>query len=143
MFGWRATNWIGLYAGLSAYVHEAMYAGATDAYGNTGRALFYGRATVIDVPVVRLFLPVSGRFQPFVDLGAGVTFVNRVRDDPSFSALGHGRFSLGFDAWVARRTTLGVLAGYRLLGMADDSDADDVNELGHQLQLGLELGFHF
>lgn len=134
-FGWRITNWVGLSLGISQLVHDAETFGATDIYGNPVRVYEYGYLTVFDFLVGRFFLPVKGRFQPFVETGGGGALY--LPPDPGLAETfgWQIRAGLGFDGWVGRNLTLGMVAAYRLVGLEDS--------LGHALQVSGAVGVHW
>lgn len=92
------------------------------------------RMFVWDIAVLRAFVPVRGRVQPFGDLGGGLG-VDRVPFTDKRRALGILRVGLGLDLWLGRTATLGLLATYRLIGTPGD--------VRHALAFGGGLGFHF
>jgi hypothetical protein len=134
-FGWRITNWVGLTLGISQLVHDAEDVPVLDPYGNRVLVREYGYLTVFDFLVGRFFLPVKGRFQPFVETGGGGALRLPPSHDEDESFGWQVRGGLGFDGWVGRNFTLGVVAAYRLVGLE--------GTLGHALQVGGGAGAHW
>ena len=63
--GWRIRQWVGLGAAFSRQPHEV-----AEIEGVRRR----GYLTAWDIAFVRLYAPIRGRVDPYVDLGGGLTF---------------------------------------------------------------------
>jgi hypothetical protein len=69
--------------------------------------------TAWDIAFVRLFAPVPGRVDPYIDVGGGLAFFDPARDRASIAG-GTVRASIGLDAWITRQLTLGLAGIYRV-----------------------------
>jgi len=134
-FGWRIKNWVGLTLGISQLVHDAETFTTTDIYGSPIRVRDYGYLTVFDFLVGRFFLPVRGRFQPFLEAGGGGALRLPPSHDERSDFGWQVRGGIGFDGWVGRNFTLGMVAAYRLVALEDT--------LGHALQVSGGVGAHW
>ncbi len=93
----------------------------------------FGRLTLVDLAVVRLWWPTARRVQPFLDVGG---FVGGYRSPGSDSnAVGGGRFGLGFDAWLGPTFSLNFGIDERLIAIR--------NTIGHTLQFGFGATLHW
>ncbi len=132
--GFRPIEWLGLYTGLTTFVHDAEELLVFDDAGGVSEVQAFGRIVAFDLAVLRLYVPNVRRFQPRLDLGAGVGTY-----DPPFGtdtvAVGHGKFGVGADIWVSPTFTIGLGSAYRLLAIRDD--------VGHTLQFGLDFAVHW
>ena len=88
-----------------------------------------------DFAFVRLFAPVRGRVDPFVDLGGGMVFLESARPGLPLDVGGSLRASVGFDAWLTKTITLGISGLYRAVFVGDS--------IGHTIQGAVELAVHF
>jgi hypothetical protein len=129
--GWRIRQWIGLGAGFSRQPHEIYRQDVPDAPAVLTRR---GYLTAWDIAFVRLFAPVRGRVDPYVDVGGGLAFFDPARDRASLVG-GTVRGSIGIDAWLTRQLTLGLAGTYRV-NFVDET-------VGHAWQAALELGVHW
>ena len=129
--GWRIRQWIALGSGFSRQAHEVYRENVPQA---DAVASFRGYMTAWDVAIVRLYAPVRGRIDPFIDLGGGLSFFDPARDRAS-QVGATIRASAGFEAWITRRMTLGLSGIYR---------ANFVDETtGHVWQAAVDLGIHW
>jgi hypothetical protein len=134
--GWRVRNYIGVFAGLYRGPHDQGKRVVTDpATGVQLEVLDTGHMTNIDFAVARVFWPLDGRIQPYVDLGGGMAILEPPDPSDPVQLGGHFRGGLGFDAWVARSVTLGFGLIYRA-NAVDDT-------VGHHLQGFAGLGLHW
>jgi hypothetical protein len=134
LFGWRIRNIVGVYTAIESLVHDSVDRTVEDAYGGEYRVRDLGELTVFDHAVARVFLPVTGRFQPYLDAGGGTALLaSAVREDVLVGW--HTRAGLGFDGWVGHSFTLGVSVAHRLLGID--------RTLGHSLQTSAVVGVHW
>jgi hypothetical protein len=129
--GWRIRQWIGIGAGFTRQPHELYRQDLPDAPAVLTRR---GYMTAWDIAFVRLYAPVRGRVDPFIDVGGGMTFFDPARERASVAG-GTVRASVGFDAWITRQLTLGVTGIYRV-NFVDES-------IGHAWQAAIELGVHW
>jgi hypothetical protein len=135
-FGVRLHNAVGIYTGISLFHHDAEWRRGINLYGDRVKVTQVGRIAAFDLVMVRAFVPIAGRFQPFLDVGGGVLYYN-----PPFPELdparagGTLRTGLGFDGWVSRTVTLGLTVHYRLIGLA--------GRIGHGVVAAANLGLHF
>ncbi|NVB42205.1 hypothetical protein G6O69_30560 [Pseudenhygromyxa sp. WMMC2535] len=105
--GWRPLQWLGLGASFSRQPHEIYVSSAA-----IGSARTKGHMTAWDVGFVRLWAPVRGRVEPFVDVGGGFAFYDPARFGVTTMG-GTVRASLGLDVWITRSVTLGASGIYR------------------------------
>jgi hypothetical protein len=129
--GWRIRQWIGLGTGFSRQPHELYRQDVPEAPAVFNRR---GYMTAWDVLFVRMYAPVPGRVEPFIDVGGGLAFYDPARDRGSLAG-GTVRASFGFDAWITRSLTLGVAGIYRV-NFVDET-------VGHAWQAVAELGVHW
>jgi hypothetical protein len=129
--GWRIRQWVGIGAGFARQPHEVYRADVPDAPATIDRR---GYMTNWDIAFVRLYAPVPGRVDPYIDVGGGLAFFDPARDRASLVG-GAVRGSIGLDVWITRSVTLGLAGLYR---------ANFVDEtVGHAWQGALELAVHW
>ena len=129
--GWRIRQWIGLGVGFARQPHEVYRRPLAD---SSGTLRLRGHMNACDLLFVRLYAPVRGRVDPFIDVGGGLAIFNPARDQPTRGG-GTVRASIGLDAWVTRNVTLGLSGIYR---------ANFVDEtVGHAWQAAFNLGLHW
>lgn len=129
--GWRIRQWIGIGTGFSRQPHELYRLDVPEAPAVLNRR---GYMTAWDIAFLRLYAPVPGRLEPFIDVGGGLSFFDPARDRSSLAG-GTVRASVGFDAWITRQLTLGLAGIYRV-NVVDDT-------VGHVWQAVIELGVHW
>jgi hypothetical protein len=129
--GWRIRQWIGLGTSFTRQPHEVYREDIPDA---PAVVTFRGYMSAWDIAFVRLFAPVRGRVDPFIDVGGGLAFFEPARDRPTLLG-GTVRASVGFEAWVARNLTLGLSGLYRA-NFVDDT-------VGHGWQAAVDFGVHW
>jgi hypothetical protein len=129
--GWRIRQWIGLGASFTRQPHEIYREDVPDA---PAAITYRGYMSAWDIAFVRLFAPVKGRVDPFLDVGGGLTFFEPARDRPTLMG-GSVRASVGFEAWVSRNLTLGLSGIYRA-NFVDDT-------VGHAWQAAIDFGVHW
>jgi hypothetical protein len=129
--GWRIRQWIGLGMGFSRQPHELYRQDVPDAPAVFNRR---GYMTAWDAAFVRLYAPVRGRIDPFIDVGGGLALFDPARQRRSIAG-GTVRASFGFDAWITRQLTLGVAGIYRV-NFVDET-------VGHAWQAAIDLGVHW
>jgi len=129
--GWRARQWIGIGTSVTHWPHEVI---RRDVPGESSTILERGHGTAWDLAFVRLFAPVRGRFDPYLDVGGGLLIYDPARDRPT-QAGATIRAGLGFDVWIARSLTFGLMGLYRA-NFVDGS-------VGHGWQAGLTFGIHW
>jgi hypothetical protein len=129
--GWRIRQWIGLGAAFTRQPHEVYREQVPDAPVIID---YRGYMSAWDIAFIRLFAPVRGRVDPFVDVGGGLAFFNPARNRPTELG-GTVRASVGFEAWVARNLTLGLSGTYRANFVEDT--------VGHAWQAALDFGVHW
>jgi hypothetical protein len=129
--GWRINQIVGLGLGLSRQPHEVIRQTGFDDSSIVRR----GTLTSWDIAFVRLFAPVRGRVDPFLDLGGGMAFLDPAREGEPFEYGGMARGSVGFDAWVAKNLTIGASGLYRATFLRDS--------IGHAVQGAVELALHW
>jgi hypothetical protein len=129
--GWRIRQWIGLGAGFSRQPHEIHRQDVPEAPAVLTRR---GYMTAWDIAFVRLFAPVPGRVDPYIDIGGGLAFFDPARDRASLVG-GTVRGSIGLDAWITRQLTMGLAGIYRV-NLVDGT-------VGHAWQAAIELAVHW
>ncbi|HLT38537.1 MAG TPA: hypothetical protein VK034_19755 [Enhygromyxa sp.] len=129
--GWRIRQWIGLGAAFTRQPHEVYREDVPDAPAVVD---YRGYMSVWDVAFVRLFAPVRGRVDPFLDVGGGLAFFDPARNRPTLVG-GSVRAAVGFEAWVGRNLTLGLSGIYRA-NFVDDT-------VGHGWQAAIDFGVHW
>jgi hypothetical protein len=129
--GWRIRQWVALGAGFTRQPHEIYRQPIPDAAGTVQRR---GYMSAWDIAFVRLYAPVRGRFDPFVDVGGGLVVYDPARNRGG-AVGGSIRASAGFEVWVARSLTLGLSALYRVNFVEATR--------GHAWQAGLDFGVHW
>lgn len=129
--GWRIRQWIGLGTSFTRQPHEVYREDVPDAPAIIS---YRGYMSAWDIAFVRLFAPVRGRVDPFIDVGGGLAFFEPARNRPTILG-GTVRASVGFEAWVSRNLTLGLSGVYRA-NFVDDT-------IGHAWQAGLDFGVHW
>jgi hypothetical protein len=129
--GWRIRQWIGIGSGFSRQPHELYRQDVPDAPAVLTRR---GYMTAWDIAFVRLYAPVPGRIDPFIDVGGGLAFFDPARDRASLVG-GTVRGSVGFDAWITRQLTLGLAGIYRV-NFVDET-------VGHAWQAVIDLAVHW
>ncbi len=132
--GYRVLPVLGLFTAMGTFVNSVERRRYAAGEGDVVLKEDVGRIFVWDVAMLRGFVPVKGRVQPFADLGAGFG-IDRLPFTDTRRALPTMRAGLGVDIWLGPTTTLGVLAIYRLLAAKDD--------LQHAVSFGVSLGFHW
>lgn len=129
--GWRIRQWIALGAAFTRQPHEVYRQDIPDA---SATVTYRGYMSAWDVAFLRLYAPVRGRVDPFVDVGGGLAFFEPARERPTVMG-GSVRASVGFEAWVARNLTLGMSGLYRA-HFLDDT-------VGHAWQAAVDFGIHW
>ena len=129
--GWRIRNFVGLHTGLSLAVHDGLVS-RTDEFGNSG--VVYGYLLGLELLGIRGYLPVTGRFQPYLDATGGLGLWYPAGTDRT-EVGGLARFALGFDGWVNPNFTLGLDTAYRMYALDDST--------GHFLSVGAHLALHW
>lgn len=129
--GWRIRQWLALGAGFSRQPHEVYREQLAQAYSTV---TYRGYMSALDLAFVRLYAPIRGRFDPYIDVGGGLSFFNSARDRPT-EVGATVRASAGFEVWVSRSVTLGFSGIYRA-NIIDES-------LGHAWQAAIDLGLHW
>jgi hypothetical protein len=129
--GWRIRQWVALGAAFSRQPHEVYREDVPDAPAVVNRR---GYMTAWDVAFLRLYAPVRGRVDPYLDIGGGLAFFDPARDRPSLLG-GTVRASAGLEVWVSRHLTLGLSGLYRV-NFVDET-------IGHAWQAGLDFGIHW
>ena len=132
--GVRPHRAIGLYTAMGTFVNAVERRRYATNDGEIVLREEVGRIFVWDVAVLRAFVPVRGRVQPFADVGAGFG-VDRRPFTETRRGLGTVRAGVGLDLWLGPTTTLGLLATYRLLAARGD--------VQHAMSFGAGLGFHW
>jgi hypothetical protein len=132
--GVRLHSALGLYTSMGTFVNAVERRRYATSDGEIILREEVGRIFVWDVAVVRAFVPVRGRVQPFADLGFGLG-VDRRPFTEERRVLGTVRAGVGLDLWLGPTTTLGLLATYRLLAAKGD--------MRHAISFGAGLGFHW
>lgn len=129
--GWRIRQSIALGSGFTRQPHELYREELPDVPATVS---YRGYMSAWDIAFVRLYAPVRGRVDPFIDVGGGLAFFDPARDRPLLVG-GTVRASAGFEAWVARNLTLGITGIYR---------ANFVDEtIGHAWQAAVDFGIHW
>lgn len=129
--GWRIRQWVALGTSFSRQPHENYRDRLVDPPAVISRN---GYMTAWDLAFVRLYAPVRGRVDPFIDVGGGLAFFDPARDRATMVG-GTVRASAGFEAWVTRNVTLGLNGIYRANFMDET--------IAHVWQAGLDLGVHW
>ncbi len=129
--GWRIRQWIGLGSAFTRQPHEQYRVDVPDASAVID---YRGYMSAWDVAFVRLFAPVRGRVDPFIDLGGGLSFFDPARNRRTLLG-GTVRASAGLEVWLARSLTLGLTGIYRA-NFLDDT-------IGHSWQAAIDFGLHF
>ncbi len=133
-FGWRMKNFLALRTGMSLAVHDAEVGRVEDVYGNRYTAIEYGQLLGFELLAIRGYLPVTTRFQPYLDAAGGLGLWFPAATDRT-EVGGLGRFALGFEGWVSPNFTLGLETAYRLYALDEST--------GHFLTLGGHLAVHW
>jgi hypothetical protein len=128
--GWRIRQWLALGAGFSRQPHEISREPGFDG----GLVQYRGHLSVLDLAFMRIYAPVRGRVDPYIEVGGGLAFFDPARERPTVLG-GSVRASAGVEFWIARHMTLGLMGIYRA------NVIDDV--VGHAWQAGLDLGVHW
>jgi hypothetical protein len=128
--GWRINQIAGLGTSLARQPHEQIRYEVLE-----GTVLQRGWQSTWDVAFVRLFAPVPGRVDPFLDLGGGLVFVESAVEGSPLALGGSTRASVGFDAWITKHFSLGLGLLYRA-SFVDGS-------IGHSLQGLLDISGHW
>lgn len=134
--GWRVNNWLGIAAGMARRPHDQVDRQVQDELsGEQVKVRYVGHLTSFDFAIARLYWPAERRFQPFVDLGGGLSIVEPPDPEDAVLLGGHMRSAVGFDAWIARTVTLGAGLVYRANFVEDST--------GHSLGGFAEFGLHW
>ncbi|MCA9685466.1 MAG: hypothetical protein KC457_25030 [Myxococcales bacterium] len=128
--GWRARQWLGVGTRFTTQPHEVF----REQTAYDGVVTRRGYLTVWDVAFVRLWAPVRGRVEPYIDAGGGMAFLDPARLD-SIVVGGTARAAVGFDAWVGRNLSLGLAGIYRATFMD--------KEVGHAWRAAFDLTVHW
>lgn len=132
--GWRAHRMVGIYAGVSTFLHDRERETVFDEGQGSGRVvLSNGRMLLVDLAVVRIFVPTPRRVQPYFDVG-GTLGRYRAPQGQRGRIAGGARFGIGVDLWLARTVSIGLSVDQRLLGVA--------GVLGYSFVVGGGLSFH-
>lgn len=129
--GWRIRQWIGLGSAFSRQPHEEYRPDSPDAPVVLDHR---GYMSAWDVAFLRLFAPVRGRVDPFIDLGGGFSYVDPARNRRAVLG-GTVRASAGLEVWLARSLTVGLTGIYRAT-FVDGT-------VGHSWQAAIDFGLHF
>ncbi len=129
--GWRINQMVGIGTGFTRQPHEIS---RQEVESIPAVIVQRGYMTAWDIAFVRVFAPVRGRVDPYIDLGGGLAFLDPALERTSKLG-GTARASLGFDAWLTKNLTLGLAGIYRL-NVVEDT-------LGHSLQGVIELAVHW
>jgi hypothetical protein len=132
--GWRIHEVVGVYAGMNTFVHDEDVTTTVHTDGSVRAVQGVGRTVLFDLAVMRLWLPVGRRVQPWADVGGGVG-VYRAAFSTSGRAVGTGRAGVGVDFWLSPTFTLTLGSAYRLQAID--------RTLGHALSVGAEIGVHW
>ncbi|MEE9383266.1 MAG: hypothetical protein V3V08_07615 [Nannocystaceae bacterium] len=133
--GWRIRNLIGVGGGLSRTTHQRSETQYHDpVVGGTVTEYAYGFLTYLDL-MSRLYVPLDGRVQPYIDVGGGVAWLEP--SDPEVLAIigGQGKAGIGLDAWIARNLTFGGGLTYRITSLD--------GAVGHSAHGHLQFGIHW
>ena len=131
--GWRINNWVSLGAGLGGQPHrrvERTVLISGERYYEVADASLMNW----DFAVVRFFVPMTGRLQPFLDVAGGLSVLGPLPGE-SRRIGGQGRASVGTDIWLSRNLSLELAFGYRINAMDD--------AIGHDLLGRTGLGIHW
>ncbi len=128
--GWRINQIAALGFGVARQPHEQLRQSSFDQ-----TVILRGTMSNWDVAFLRLFAPVRGRVDPFVDVGGGMAFLEPAREGERLDIGGTLRASLGFDAWIAKNLTIGASGLYRAAFMGDS--------IGHSVQGAIDLSVHW
>ncbi|MFO7567136.1 MAG: hypothetical protein R6X02_31110 [Enhygromyxa sp.] len=129
--GWRIRQWIALGSSFTRQPHEVFRAQVPDAPAVVD---YRGYMSAWDIAFLRLYAPLRGRFDPYIDVGGGLAFFSPARNRPNLLG-GSVRASVGFEVWIARNLTLGLSGLYR---------ANFVDEtVGHAWQAAIDFGVHW
>jgi hypothetical protein len=129
--GWRINQIAALGLGLARQPHEVIRQTGPGDVTTVRR----GTMTVWDVAFVRLFAPVRGRVDPFLDVGGGMAFLEPAREGEPLEIAGTARGSVGIDVWVSKNLTLGVSGLYRAAFLRES--------IGHSVQGAIEIAVHW
>ena len=131
--GWRIRQWVALGAGFSRQPHELYREDIPDTPAPT-EVDRRGFMTAWDIAFLRLYAPVRGRVDPYIDIGGGLSFFEPARERAT-QVGGTVRTSVGLDVWITRSVTLGLTGLYR---------ANFVEQtVGHSWQAALEVAIHW
>lgn len=132
--GYRIRNYVGVFGGVTTFLHDRETTTQTDPQtGEVFESTTFGRLTLVDLAVVRLWWPTRGRVQPFIDVGG---FVGGYRSPLSDSdSVGGGRFGAGLDVWLGPTFSLNFGVDERLIAIKDS--------IGHTLQAGFGAALHW
>jgi hypothetical protein len=129
--GWRINQVAALGTGVYRQPHEVIRQTGFDNQDIVKR----GTMTFWDTAFIRLFAPVRGRVDPFLDLGGGLAFLEPAREGEPMDIGGMARGSVGFDAWLAKNVTLGVSGMYRATFLRDS--------IGHSVGGAIDFAVHW
>lgn len=128
--GWRINQIAALGTSLGRQPHEQV---RTEV--DVGTILQRGWQSTWDVALLRLFPPVRGRVDPFVDLGGGVVFIEPALEQRPLGIGGSTRVSVGIDAWITKNISIGL----GLLHRANFVEGT----FGHSLQGLIDISGHW
>jgi len=129
--GWRIRQWLALGAAFGRQPHELYREYDPELLATFS---YRGFMSALDVAFVRVYAPIRGRFDPYIDVGGGLSFFNPARDRPN--EIGATvRAGAGFDIWVSRTMTLGASGIYRV-NFIDTT-------VGQAWQAALNIGLHW
>lgn len=129
--GWRIRQWIALGAAFTRQPHEVYREQIPDA---PAMIVHRGYMSAWDIAFLRVYAPVRGRVDPFLDVGGGLAFFDPARERPVWLG-GSVRASVGFEAWIARNLTLGLSGLYRANFLEET--------VGHAWQAAIDFGIHW
>ena len=133
-FGYRPHPYVGIYTGLSTWIHDVDSEPAVDENGEATEVTSFGRIVAFDLASVRAYAPVKGRFVPFGDVGAGVATYRPPFGDRTRAA-GLVKAGVGLNIWVGTTFTLTLLVDYRLVAIK--------RSFGHAIATGFGAGVHW
>ena len=129
---WRPHRIVSVYGGLTTFIHDQDTRLIEDGPDEVEVAAF-GRMTLVDIGIVRLYIPTKGRVEPHFNVGG---FVGAYA--PPFvktEAAGGVRLGAGVDFWLGPTFTLSLGFDERLIVVG--------RNVGHTLMTGVIAGLHW
>jgi hypothetical protein len=132
--GYRAQPWLGVGLGFHRQPHDYV-----EVQLQTDTTVFVTDATgylnTYDLLILRGFLPVEGRIQPWVDVAGGMAVLQAALAGRPSGVGGQFRLGAGADFWIQQQISLDLSLHYRLNSVGGGP--------GHLLRGALGITFHW